>query len=136
MLSKTGRHAIRALAVLAELPNGKYLGANAIADVIGAPPNYLGKLLKRFAEEGLVISQKGLNGGFRLGRPAADITLLEVLDPVEDLSKWSGCVLGRPTCGDENPCKLHHRWKGVKTQYIEMLETTTLADLRESPVAV
>lgn len=131
MLSKTGRHAVRAFVALAELPEGKYLGANAIAQMIDAPANYLGKLLQRFAEEGLVVSQKGLGGGFRLGRSASEITLFQILDPVEDLSPWAGCVLGRETCADDTPCKLHHNWKRVKENYIGLLVSTSLADLTD-----
>ncbi len=131
MLSKTGRHAVRALVALAELPEGRYLGAGAIAKMVGAPPNYLGKLLQRFADTGLVVSQKGMGGGFRLGRSAAEITLFQILDPVEDLSPWAGCVLGRSSCSDDVPCKLHSRWKAVKEQYIDLLVSTSLADLKE-----
>lgn len=120
---------MRAFVALAELPEGKYLGANAIADAIGAPPNYLGKLLQRFAGEGLVVSQKGLGGGFRLGRSPAEITLFQILDPVEDLAPWAGCVLGKPTCSDDSPCRLHGRWSVIKEQYIDLLVSTSLADL-------
>ncbi len=116
---------------MAELSEGRYVGANVLADSIGAPPNYLGKLLKRYAELGLVQSQKGLGGGFRLARDPREVTLLQILDPVENLSMWSGCVLGRATCSDEAPCKLHDRWKRVKDDYKRLLESTTLADLAE-----
>ncbi len=129
MISKTGRHAVRALVALAELPEGKYLGAAVLAELIGAPPNYLGKLLQRFVAEGLVVSQKGLGGGFRLRRAPAEITLFNILDPVEDLSPWTGCVLGKESCSETDPCKLHQRWKAVKDQYIDLLMNTNLADL-------
>jgi hypothetical protein len=44
VISKTGIHALAALAVLAKLSNGSYAGAGVIAKAIDAPPNYLGKL--------------------------------------------------------------------------------------------
>src|SRR5690606_21637745 len=131
MLSKTGQHAVRALIALAELPEGKYVGANAIAELICAPPNYLAKLLQRYSEEGLVVSQKGLNGGFRLARDPRAITLFEVLAPVEELQRWSSCVLGRGRCCDELPCRLHKRWKVIKESYIQLLSETTLAEVVE-----
>lgn len=131
LLSTTGRHAVRALVVLAQLPEGRYLGAHALAETIDAPPNYLGKILKEFAKMGLVVSQKGLNGGFRLGCSADAIRLHQIIDPVEDLSKWSGCVLGRKGCCETNPCILHRQWKEVSGLYTKLLETTTLADLIE-----
>ena len=59
MISKTGIHAVRAVVALSELPEGAFAGAADIASRIGAPPNYLGKLLKNLAGEGLLESQKG-----------------------------------------------------------------------------
>ncbi len=129
MLSKTGLHAIRAIVALAKLPDEAYAGAARIAHEIGAPQNYLGKLLKALAEEGLVESQKGLGGGFRLARDASDIVLLDVIDSIEHISRWSGCILGRPECSEVHPCALHERWKTVREAYRRMLEQTTIAEL-------
>ncbi len=137
MLSKTGLHAVRALVALAKLPAGTYAGAAHIARDIGAPQNYLGKLLKALAAEGLVESQKGLGGGFRLARDPRDISLLDVVEPIEHVSRWSGCILGRPECSEIDPCAIHDRWKAVREAYLRMLRRTTLAELvaRGEPVA-
>jgi Rrf2 family protein len=129
MLSKTGLHAVRAMVALARLPQGAYGGAASIAQDIGAPQNYLGKLLKALAERGLLESQKGLGGGFRLARDARDITLFDVVDPIEHISRWSGCILGQSACSDGAPCALHERWKTVRDAYVLMLQETTLAEL-------
>jgi Rrf2 family protein len=129
MLSKTGLHAVRAIVALAKLPDGAYAGAARIAQEIGAPQNYLGKLLKALAEEGLVESQKGLGGGFRLARDARAITLLDVVEPIEHIRRWSGCILGRPECSDSDPCAIHNRWKAVRDSYLRMLQQTTIAEL-------
>jgi Rrf2 family iron-sulfur cluster assembly transcriptional regulator len=129
MLTRTGVYAVRAMAALARLPEGAYAGAAKVAQEIGAPQNYLGKLLKLLAGEGLVESQKGLNGGFRLAKPAAAISLLEVVEPIERVSRWSGCVLGRPECSDVRPCAVHSRWKAVRDAYLGMLARTTIGEL-------
>jgi Rrf2 family protein len=129
MLSKTGLHAVRAIVALAKLPEGVYAGAARIAQEIGAPQNYLGKLLKALAEEGLVESQKGLGGGFRLARDPRKIFLLDVVEPIEHVSRWSGCILGRPQCSEAQPCAIHDRWKAVRDAYLRMLQRTTIAEL-------
>jgi Rrf2 family protein len=138
MLSKTGLHAVRAMVALAKLPEGTYAGAARIAREIGAPQNYLGKLLKALAEEGLVESQKGLGGGFRLARDPGQISLLDVIEPIEHVSRWSGCILGRPECSERDPCAIHDRWKAVRDVYLRMLQRTTLAELvaRGEPAAL
>jgi len=135
MISKTGIHAIRALTLLAELPEGTYVGAGAIAKTIGAPPNYLGKLLQLLTRENLVFSQKGLGGGFRLARNPETISLLEVVEPIEHVSRWSGCILGRNICSDVNPCAIHNRWGVVRNAYIQLLEETRISDLVQPPIS-
>jgi Rrf2 family protein len=129
MITKTAMHAVRAVVALARLPEGGYAGAAKIAQEIGAPRNYLGKLLQTLAHEGLVQSQKGLGGGFCLARPPQRITLFDVVEPIESVSRWSGCVIGRPVCSEEEPCAIHDRWKKVRTAYLNLLKQTTIADL-------
>jgi Rrf2 family transcriptional regulator, iron-sulfur cluster assembly transcription factor len=129
MISKTTLQAVRALTLLAELPEGSYAGASAIAERIGARGNYLGKLLQSLTHEGLVVSQKGLGGGFRLARRPEDITLFDIADPIEQVSRWQGCFMGRATCSSDSPCPVHNRWQEVREAYLEFLRDTTIAEL-------
>jgi len=129
VISRTAKHALAALATLAELPAGQYAGAGEIAGEIEAPRNYLGKLLKTLADQGLVESQKGKGGGFRLARSPDSISLMEAVEPIDHLSRWSDCFLGRGRCADESPCAVHDRWATVRDAYIQFLQQTTIADL-------
>jgi Rrf2 family protein len=114
---------------LAKVAEGAFAGAARIAQEIGAPQNYLGKLLKVMAAEGLVESQKGLGGGFRLARAAREISLFDIIEPIEHISRWSGCILGRAECSENDPCAIHDRWKSVRDAYLRMLQRTTIAEL-------
>jgi Rrf2 family protein len=129
MLTKSGIHSVRALIVLAELPEGQYRGATSIAEQNNAPSNYLGKLLQQLARSGLVHSQKGLGGGFRLARDPHEITLYDIVDAIEDIGRWQGCILGKPNCSDDNPCSVHSRWGPVRDEFMRVLKNTTIADL-------
>jgi Rrf2 family protein len=129
LIGKTGVHAIRALAQLTGLPAGQSLGAAQIAEKIDAPPNYLAKLLRILARQGLLESQQGPGGGFRLARDARKIRLLDVVEPIEQITRWDGCILRRKDCSDENPCAIHDRWKQLRVGYLAMLAETTIADL-------
>ena len=129
MISKTGIHALRALSALTKLPEGVYAGAGDIADEIGAPRNYLGKLLKTLADEGLLVSQKGKGGGFRLARDASQISLYDVMDPIEHVGRWTNCLLGHGECSAQSPCTLHSRWGKVRDAYLQFLRETTVANV-------
>jgi Rrf2 family protein len=134
MISKTGINAALALALMARLSPGEYAGAAAIAKEIGAPQNYLGKLLKVLAGEGLVESQKGYGGGFRLARSPKKISLYDVVEPIDKVSRWGDCFLGRRRCREDAPCAVHHNWASVRRQYLEFLKGTSIEDLAEKKV--
>ena len=133
MVTRTGLQAIWALIALADVPEGQYLGAGAIATKIGARPNYLGKLLQILAREGLVVSQKGQRGGYRLARDPDRIRLIDVLEPIESPSRWPGCFLGRKECSEHDPCAIHDRWTAVKDAYLSFLSDSSVADLIHNP---
>jgi Rrf2 family protein len=117
------------MVALARLPDGAYAGAGNVAQEINAPQNYLAKLLQTLSHEGLVESRKGRGGGFRLARDSRTISLLDVVEPIEHIGRWSGCIVGRPACSDAEPCGIHHRWKAVREAYLKLLGRTTLAEL-------
>lgn len=129
MVSRTGLHAVKALTLMAECHNGDFLGTAQIAREVGAPRNYLGKLLQQLASEGLLESQKGFGGGFRLAHQPDRISLYDIIEPIEHVSKWKGCFLGRARCSDSSPCAVHDRWSRVRNEYLEFLRNTSLADL-------
>jgi Rrf2 family protein len=133
MLSRSGIHAVRALVRLSNDPT-RYCGAQTVAAATGAPRNYLGKLLQQLSRRGIVQSQKGLGGGFRLARDPGDITLYEIIAPLEDLGRLGQCILGHDMCNPEAPCPMHTRWASVRESYLDMLNQTTLADLQSAPL--
>ncbi|MEW6050609.1 MAG: Rrf2 family transcriptional regulator [Candidatus Zixiibacteriota bacterium] len=136
MISKTGINAALALALMARLAPGEYAGAAHIAREIGAPQNYLGKLLKMLAGQGLVESQKGFGGGFRLARSPKKISLYDVVEPIDRVSRWGDCFLGRKRCRDDSPCAVHHRWAVIRRSYLEFLNETTIEDLADKKVTL
>ena len=116
---------------LAKLKEDEFEGAGSIAKRIEAPRNYLGKILQWLCGEGLVVSQKGFGGGFRLARDAKKITLFDIVEPIEAASRWEGCILGRKQCSKITPCAMHDRWKNVREVYLEFLKNTTIEDLKK-----
>ena len=129
VISKSGVHAIRALSALAKLRDGEWAGAATVAEGIDAPRNYLGKLLQALSKAGLVKSQKGLGGGFRLARPPGSISLHDVVEPVDQLDRWSDCFLGMSQCSGKNPCVVHNEWGRIRAEYLGLLRKTTIEDL-------
>ena len=129
MLSKTGLYVVRALAEMAKVKDGSWLGTATLAKEIGAPVNYLGKLLHVLAREGIVFSRKGVGGGVRLARAPKDISLYDALNPFEDFPHWDECLLGHEACPGNNPCHFANRWNPIRESVIQFLHETSAADL-------
>ena len=128
LISRTGLHAVRALKYLVTHGNGEYLGARLIAEEVEAPANYLSKLLQMLSKQGLLVSRKGQGGGFRLAKRPEQISLLDVLDPIDALSSRSECFLGYPECGSAAACPVHDKYAAVRDAFIGFLADTSLAE--------
>jgi len=128
MISKTALHALKAVATLAERP-GEFQGASSIAERIGAPQNYLGKLLQGLIQSGIVRSQKGKGGGFQLARTPEQISLFDVVEPIDHVSRWEGCFMGKAACTANTPCAMHTQWVAIRSDYLKMLKESTVADI-------
>lgn len=124
-------HALRALAHLAADGRADAKLGRDLAREVGVPPHYLAKVLATLARAGVLTATRGVRGGYRLARPANEITLLEILEPIEGKRLRPGCLL-RPdeACSEDGACSAHGAWGGVKAAFSTFLESTTLADIR------
>ena len=82
-LSRASSYALHALAYMAGRPSGRPVASHHIAEARGIPERFLLKVLKPLVTAGVLRSLKGPNGGFRLARPASQITLLEVVEAAD-----------------------------------------------------
>jgi Rrf2 family protein len=101
-----------------------------LAQQTGVPANYLSKILLVLNRAGLVEATRGTGGGYRLARPAAEISLQEIVDPVDNLARLEDCIMGLNECSDGDPCAMHEWWKQVRDGYLQMLRQTSLADVK------
>ena len=84
--------ALHCTTVLALLPDGAAMPASKLAEFHGVPAAYLAKALQSLSRAGLVESVPGRHGGYRLGRPPADVTLLDVIEAVEGRESSFRCT--------------------------------------------
>lgn len=133
MLTRTGDYAVKAAIHLAGLQPGVFAGAKDIARQLKLPGNYLGKILRKLAEDGVVTGRKGQGGGFRLARPAEKISLIDILTPVEDLSSFNNCLFDSSNkCNSDDPCAMHDMWTKIRERHIKMLSKSTLASIMKA----
>lgn len=127
MLSRTAQYALRAMVYIAAREQKGPVLAREIAVKTGVPSHYLSRILRDAVRKGLLISARGVGGGFRLARPSKQIRLHEILAPFDDILSRSSCPFGQPRCNDDHPCGFHDFWKPIAVAYRRMLENTLLS---------
>jgi Rrf2 family protein len=82
-ISAKSDYAVRAAAELAAAGPGRLVKGEELARVQGIPLEFLENILRELRVAGIVVAQRGADGGYGLARPAECITVAEVLDGIE-----------------------------------------------------
>ena len=140
--------ALHCCAILAGLPDGRYLSTKALAELHGLPKEYLSKALQSLSQAGLVHSTLGPSGGYGLARPPAELNFLEIVAAVEGKSRTFVCdnIRANNPCRpkgycDSSPCAVARIMWEADEAWRQKLRSVTLADLgeilsRETPPAI
>ena len=122
-------YAVRAVVELATSTDEKPIRAERIANAQGIPLNFLENILGELRRAGIVRSQRGAEGGFRLTKPAKAITVADVIRAVEGpLATVRG---GPPEDSDYIGASkaLPRVWIAVRANLRKVLEHVTVADV-------
>ncbi len=106
------------------------VSAVQISDETGLELPTVSKLLKSLGHAALVESFRGVNGGYRLARPAADISLAEIVVALEGPIAVTECGLGSGQCDREARCRVRGSWQQISGILDEALRAVSLADMR------
>ena len=132
MFSKSCQYAIRAVTYLAEQQGSeKNMGVKEIADSLQVPQQFLAKILQQLAKHNLISSMKGPGGGFFLDEANANASLLEIVETIDGKNTLNTCILGKPTCSNENPCPLHHHFYGCREGLRSTLSNCSIGSLMD-----
>jgi FeS assembly SUF system regulator len=127
-ISKLTDYATVLLARLAAEPGRQATAARLSAETrLGAAT--VSKLLKQLHASGLVTSTRGLHGGYRLARPAAQISAAQILDALEGPMALTECSRGTHQCGIESTCGVGRAWQRVNLAIRRSLQEITLLEL-------
>src|SRR3546814_463525 len=124
-----------AIVVLGQMAQdvGRVRTAAALADATGVPVPTVSKLLKQMAGAALVNARRGAKGGYSLDRPAAEITVTEIIQALEGPIALTACVDGaEDSCEVERCCPMRGNWNRVNRAIQSALDDVTLADMVEA----
>jgi len=128
--------AVHACVLLAVVPPDRALPASKLAEYHALPPAYLAKQLQALAAAGIVTSVPGRRGGYRLGRPAASVTVLDIVRAVEGSGPAFRCAeirqQGPAAAGRgqyRSPCGVARVMWDAEAAWRDVLAATTVEDL-------
>jgi Rrf2 family transcriptional regulator, iron-sulfur cluster assembly transcription factor len=134
-LTRGGEYAVRAMTYLARFPEGHVAALHEIGRAQDIPESFLAKILQSLVHAGLAVSQRGARGGFALARPAAEITMRDVIEAVDGPVSLNQCVLWPEDCPRSHDCEAHKAWARAQTQMMDVLGTVTMQSLAPAAVA-
>jgi Rrf2 family protein len=112
-------------------PEAGKLTAASVAEATGIPPTYVAVVMGDLARAGLVINRRGRSGGYTLGQPADEITLLEIVEAAEGDGRQRTCVLRGGPCRRDGPCDVHDAFFRAQEAAFGALKSVTLAEVME-----
>lgn len=128
-LTRRGDYAVRAMLALSAPEVDPWLSAMRISTAMSIPERFLPRVLRDLARAGLVEARTGRTGGYRLARPAGEITLLDVIAAVEPEDDARRCILRGIPCHPDRRCAVHDTFDQARTALQDRLAATTLAEL-------
>ena len=132
-VTRAGEYAIIGLLYLARQPADRTVMIDEMSEAERIPKSFLAKIFQSLAKGGYVLSHRGAGGGFSLAKPAGEISLLQILNCVENAFALQKCVTDDPECVISherlNSCSLCAVFTEAQSRVNEVFARTSLQDL-------
>lgn len=127
-LTRRGDYAVRAMLALARATPAQVTGAGLSAET-SVPPSLVPQVMGDLVRAGLVANRLGRSGGYRLARPPARISLLDIVEAVEGDGRRRTCVLRGDACRPDGACDVHDAFFAAQESLFGSLAAVSLADV-------
>ena len=133
MFTKACEYGIRACVVIAQYSlDEKRISLKDIAKSVDSPGAFTAKILQKLVKSKIIFSIQGPQGGFEMSPENIKSTTLEVIvKAIDGDDAYTSCVLGLTNCSDKNPCPAHHKYKHIKSDFLNMIRHTTILEMVE-----
>lgn len=129
-LSSLADYAVVMMSAAARHCGGARINAAQLAEETGIPLPTVQKLVSKLSAAGLLRSVRGAGGGFKLARPAAAVTLADIVEAIEGpIAMTACCDTGKHDCGLEGSCAVQPHWAQVNSAVRGALAGVTLTSI-------
>jgi Rrf2 family protein len=130
IFSKSFGYALRGILYVAMMSDeNRKIRIDEMANRLSVPRHFLGKIMNKVVKKGILGSTKGPNGGFSLNNTTLSTSLLTVVESMDGLEQFDGCVLRLRKCNEEYPCPLHHSMVTYKNDLLKIFSDTNIGSL-------
>ena len=127
-ITKQTDYGIVLLTHLASQPE-RHVNAPELAAETQLPLPMVSKILKLLVREGLLVSHRGVKGGYSLGRLPEEITMAEIIAALEGPIAITECIEVSSDCSHERICPVRSNWQRINDAVRGALERVTLAEM-------
>lgn len=131
ILSKTSEYAIRILSYMAS-SEGELYSAKSILEKISIPQKYMRRIMTDLSKHGFIQSVQGRDGGYKFLKNPSQIYISDIIDALDGMEKFVGCILGFEECSCKNPCALHESYLETKEKLHKTFSETNLLTIKNS----
>ncbi len=130
-LTKKADYGLMAMKHLAEQPRQATCSAKELAESYGIPQEALAKILQRLVKAGLLDSQQGIKGGYRLARNPETISAFEVIRAIDGPLFITSCITVRGACGQTDRCTVREPLQKVNHSIEAVLKRIMISELKQ-----
>ncbi len=128
-MTKQADYGIVLLTRMASQPDRQFNASEAAAET-HLPPPIVSKILKILAREGLLVSHRGVKGGYSLARDPEETTMSEIITALEGPIAITECIDNTPgECSQEPICPTRGNWQRINKAIRQALDSITLAEM-------
>ena len=125
-ITRTADYGVRVLTHLAMLPPGTRLTAAELAGASHVSVVFVAKILQRLVASRLVVSHRGFEGGFELGRDPRTVSVLDIITALHGPLCLNECLPGGAGCEEATSCGAQDVWKRAQAALSSVLASETL----------
>ncbi|MBU5298795.1 Rrf2 family transcriptional regulator [Clostridium sporogenes] len=130
-ITQEADYALRVILYLSKLGYGERVEARIISEQEGLPLRFLLKLLRKLTKSGIVVSFRGVKGGYALNKQPKDINLKDVIEAIDGPICINRCIYDPRYCnaGKNGNCEIHRSLCKIQRKLVSELESVNFEEI-------
>ncbi len=125
LITRETDYAVRTVLYLAR-EGDRIANVTEVAHAMHIPKSFLAKILQRLTKSNILVSSRGVKGGFRLAKKPSEISLLDIMMSIQGKTTINLCVIDSKKCRLSATCSVHPVWVDIRKEVEKRLQKHTI----------